>query len=182
MQIQILLLSHVQLCKPVNSSLSGSSVHGTVQARILEWVAISSSRGSSWPRDRTHVPVSSTEGSFFTHWAIEEVLSHLKKLLSNIWFVFRFPQLSPEISFIAISSFWLKISSRVTYTCDCWVSLLSFDLDQNLHILFLCFSWCWSFKEFQPVFLANLPYSGLSDYFLMIRFRLNTFRKDTFDT
>ena len=102
----------------------------------------------------------STEGSFVTHWAIEEVLSHLKKLLSNIWFVFRFPQLSPEISFIAISSFWLNISSRVTYTCGCWVSLLSFDLDQNLHILFLCFSWCWRFKEFQPVFLANLPYSG----------------------
>ena len=33
----------------------GSSVHGTLQARILEWVAIASSRGSSCPRDRTHV-------------------------------------------------------------------------------------------------------------------------------
>ena len=38
---------------PWTVSLSGSSVHGILQARILEWVAISSSRGSSWPRDRT---------------------------------------------------------------------------------------------------------------------------------
>ena len=33
----------------------GSSVHGIFQARILEWVAISYSRGSSWPRDWTHI-------------------------------------------------------------------------------------------------------------------------------
>ena len=42
----------------------GSSVHGILQARILEWVAISFSRGSSRPRDRT--PISSTAGGFFT--------------------------------------------------------------------------------------------------------------------
>ena len=36
-------------------SLPGSSVHGIFQARIPQWVAISSSRGSSWPRDQTHV-------------------------------------------------------------------------------------------------------------------------------
>ena len=41
------------LCDPMDSSLPGSSVHGVLQARILEWVAIFSSRGSSWPRDRT---------------------------------------------------------------------------------------------------------------------------------
>ena len=34
----------------------GSSVHGILQARILEWVAISFSRGSSWPRNRTRSP------------------------------------------------------------------------------------------------------------------------------
>ena len=36
-------------------SLPGSSVHGIVQAGVLEWVAISFSRGSSWPRDQTRV-------------------------------------------------------------------------------------------------------------------------------
>ena len=40
---------------PTDGSLSGSSVHRIFQARILEWVAISSSRGSSWPRDQTWV-------------------------------------------------------------------------------------------------------------------------------
>ena len=43
------------LFDPRDCSLPGSSVHGIFQVRILEWVAISSSRGSSWPRDRTRV-------------------------------------------------------------------------------------------------------------------------------
>ena len=43
------------LCGPMDCSLPGSSVHGTSQTRILEQVAISSSRGSSHPRDRTEV-------------------------------------------------------------------------------------------------------------------------------
>ena len=42
-------------CDPMTSSPPGSSLHGTSQARILEWVPMSSSRGSSQPRDRTHV-------------------------------------------------------------------------------------------------------------------------------
>ena len=47
-----LCLTH---CDPMACSPPGSSVHGMIQARILEWVAIFSSRGSSQPRDRTHV-------------------------------------------------------------------------------------------------------------------------------
>ena len=43
------------LCDSVDCSLPGSSVHGIFQARILEWVAISFSRGSSRPKDRTQV-------------------------------------------------------------------------------------------------------------------------------
>ena len=43
------------LCDPMDCSLPGSSVHGIFQARILEWVAIYSSRGSSRPRDRTRI-------------------------------------------------------------------------------------------------------------------------------
>ena len=41
------------LCDPMDCSPPGSSVHGILQARILEWVAISFSRESSWPRDQT---------------------------------------------------------------------------------------------------------------------------------
>ena len=45
--------SYLTLCDPMDCSLSGSSVHGIFQARILEWVAIPFSRGSSQPRDPT---------------------------------------------------------------------------------------------------------------------------------
>ena len=46
------VLSCIQLvCNPVDCSLAGSSVYGILQARILEWVAIAFSRGSSQPRD-----------------------------------------------------------------------------------------------------------------------------------
>ena len=47
--------SCLTLCNPVSYSLSVSSVHGILQARILEWVAISFSRGSSQPRDPPRV-------------------------------------------------------------------------------------------------------------------------------
>ena len=60
-----LLHSYMTLC---DGSL-GFSVHGLLQARILEWVIMPSSRGSSWPRDQTHVSKSlALTGGFFNHW------------------------------------------------------------------------------------------------------------------
>ena len=59
------------LCDPMNYSLPGSSVHGIFQAIVLEWIAISFSRGSSWPRDRTQV--SCIVDRRFTIWATREV-------------------------------------------------------------------------------------------------------------
>ena len=50
------------LCDPMDYSLPGSSVHGISQAKILEWVAISFSRGSSQPRDQTCVSYISCTG------------------------------------------------------------------------------------------------------------------------
>ena len=55
------------LCDPIDCSQPGSSVHGSLQARILEWVAIPFSRGLSPPRDPTHV--SCITGWLFTIWA-----------------------------------------------------------------------------------------------------------------
>jgi len=52
------------LCDPMDCSPPGSSVHGLLQARILEWVAIPFSTGSSQPRDQTQV--SCIAGRFFT--------------------------------------------------------------------------------------------------------------------
>ena len=54
------------LCNPMDCSPSGSSVHGILQARILKWVAIPFSRGSSQPRDWTQV--SCIAGRFSTVW------------------------------------------------------------------------------------------------------------------
>ena len=56
--------SYPTLCDPIDCSLPGSSVHGILQARILDWVAIPFSRGSFWLRDRTYV--SCIAGRFFT--------------------------------------------------------------------------------------------------------------------
>ena len=60
------------LCDTKDGSLPGSSIHGIFQARVLEWVATSFSRGSSQPRDRTWV--SRIVGRYFTIWATREVL------------------------------------------------------------------------------------------------------------
>ena len=62
------MLSCVQaLCDPIDCNPPGSSVRGIFQARILEWVAISFSRGSSQPRDRTASLTSpALAGGFFT--------------------------------------------------------------------------------------------------------------------
>ena len=63
-------LSCPTLCNPMVYR-----VHGILQARILEWVAISFSRGSSYPRDRTQV--SHIADGFFTSWATKEAPKYL---------------------------------------------------------------------------------------------------------
>ena len=68
--------------QPADCSLPGSSVHGIFQARVLEWVAISFSRGSSQYRDQTWV--SRTAGRLFTVWATREVLQKIKNRIT-LW-------------------------------------------------------------------------------------------------
>jgi len=58
------------LCGPMDCSPPDSSVHGILRARIVEWVAMLSSRRSSRPRDQTQL--SCTAGRFFTIWATKE--------------------------------------------------------------------------------------------------------------
>ena len=80
-------LSHTWLfCDLMDCSPLGSSVHGTSQAGILEWVAIPFSRGSAWPRDRTCVSALQADslslsylarplrhnGCYFLHWLLWE--------------------------------------------------------------------------------------------------------------
>ena len=63
--------SCLTLCNPMDSSPPSSFIHGISQAGILELVAISFSKGSSWPKDRTHIPCVSCSG----RWVLYQ-LSH----------------------------------------------------------------------------------------------------------
>ena len=71
------------LCDPMDCSLPGFSIHGILQARILEWIAISFSRRSSWPRDWTQV--SHLVGRCFNH------LSHQGSLKLGTDYVYCHP-------------------------------------------------------------------------------------------
>ena len=62
------------LCDSIDCSPPDSSVHEILQSRTLEWVAISFSRGSFWPRNRTRL--SCIAGRFFTDWTTREPISH----------------------------------------------------------------------------------------------------------
>ena len=80
-----------------------SSVHGILQARVLEWVAISFSRGSSWPRDWTWVFC--IAGGFFTVWATLKLLLYYFFLKKFLWkwgtqppFLFSIGLLTPRIT------------------------------------------------------------------------------------
>ena len=73
MRMRLVAKSCPTLWDPMDCSPSGSSVHGIFQARMLEWVAISSSRGSYRPRDWIHVSCVSCMGRWILyHWATWE--------------------------------------------------------------------------------------------------------------
>ena len=72
--------SHPTLCNPMDYSQPGFSMHEILQARILEWVAISFSRGSSQPRDQTWV--SYIAGRLLTVWATSKSHKKFCKFLS----------------------------------------------------------------------------------------------------
>ena len=85
LQVKVLVLT---LCYTVDCSLAGSPVHGILQTRILEWVAIPFSRGPSWPRDRTWV--SHIAGRYFTVWVPREAFlqyanQQTQNHTSSIW-------------------------------------------------------------------------------------------------
>ena len=95
----------------MDCSLPGSSVHGILQARIQEWVAISFSRGSSWPRSR--ILVSCIAGRFFMDWPARESLT-LWCIIKGSFLLWLCPSiriyLSPSLQFSLVqllSCVWL---------------------------------------------------------------------------
>ena len=68
MHVCLVTKSCPTLCNPIEYSQSVSSVHGILQARILEWVAMPSSRGSSQPRDLIASPALQVDSLPLSHW------------------------------------------------------------------------------------------------------------------
>ena len=79
------------LCDTMDDSSPGSSVHGSLQERILRWIAMPSFRGLSWPRDWTLLYCNSWIAvRFFYHWAAKEAFycnSCIITLLYNTYFL-----------------------------------------------------------------------------------------------
>ena len=104
------------LCNPMDCSLPGSSVHGISQARILEWVAISSSRGDSWLRDPTHI--SCIGRRILYHWATREAqVGSLPKQLNSMWlisvaYIRKHPKEQNQHCSKGIN--WLKLNSSIS--------------------------------------------------------------------
>ena len=117
----LLALCFVCVCLSLNSvglfatpwtgSPPGFSLYGISQARILEWVAIPFSRGSSWPRNRTQV--SHTAGRFFTVWATGKPASCFT--LYQFWTMLIVPQRS-FLSSACNVFFWGSVSTHSRFT------------------------------------------------------------------
>ena len=98
--------SRLTLCDPMDCSPPGSSVHENFQARSLEWVAIFSSRGSSSPREGTHI--SCLAGGFFTTEPSGKSLSTLR-IFFKIIYLFIFIYLAaPGLSW-GTKDFWFSL-------------------------------------------------------------------------
>ena len=101
------------LCDPMDCSLSGSSIHGVFQARVLEWIAISFSRGSSRPRNRAWV--SHTAGRHLTVWAT---------IPPTTWTVVALILLSAWIQYLAHSKCSINFTTVIISSHVLWWSLL----------------------------------------------------------
>ena len=108
--------SYLTLCDPMDGSLPGSTIHGIFQARILEWAAISFSRGSSQPRGWTRV--SCIADRRFTIWATREASS---VILISVIILF-----SSNISALYLVPFITSLTLLIFSCCSCVIILISF--------------------------------------------------------
>ena len=129
---------------PMDYSPPGSSVHGIFQAAILEWSAISFSRGSSQPRDQAQV--SRIVGRRFTVWATREVLSCIflilvsrlficnSNLFSRFWIIFTIIIWNSLSGRFPISSSFVWFGGHLSFSFTCWVFLCLFILFKLLSL------------------------------------------------
>ena len=129
--------SCLTLCDPMDCTPPDSSVHGILQARILEWVAMPSSKGSSWPRDQTCLlPL--------LHWQVDSLpLSHQGspqmratsyKMLEGFqtWGFYQVPFIHQKLQPWSPSSFcWRHVTKWDTYA---WLEVMWLTQPVQSHI------------------------------------------------
>ena len=112
-------------------SLPGSSVHGILQARILEWVAVPFSRGSSQPRDQTQV--SCIASGFFTVWATREAQEYQKGYVAY-----------PFSNWSSRPRKWIRVSYIAGGLFISWAPIS--DLKSDKHMSYLLWNSYWRKK------------------------------------
>ena len=124
------------LCDPIDGSPPGSSVPGILQARVLEWVAMSSSRGSYWSRDRTHIFCGCyVDRKILYHWTIWEVIAPLVAGIEKP--VPGFKRLSELICVKCLKHSWFIVSTQRLLDL-----IVSNEFLMDISGLFVCFySW-----------------------------------------
>ena len=160
------LQSCLTLCNPMGCSPPGSSVRGILQARILEWVAMSSQRGSSQPRDWTHISyVSCIDSLILYHWATRHNVSlkrrHLLKILPTGLKVCRHSHLSRPTSHHLLQLCPHHLSTL--HFCSIPASLLLHRCAWLFPRLFSCFQWV-----SLSVHLTGVPNPWATDWYQLM--------------
>ena len=133
------LQSCLTLCNPMDCSPPGSSVHGILQARILEWVAMPSSRGSSWPRDWICI-------SYVLHWQADSLplIPPGKPNWLCILYILEKPTIFPSPSESSFSELTPEVTNCVGFPCQqviLWgTSWVSYKLTPYLNLSI--WRWC----------------------------------------
>ena len=132
------------LCDPMDCSLPGSSLHGILQARVLEWVTISFSRGSSRPRDRTRV--SHIPGRRFNLWATRKA-PEAEVVFTYPEAAFKFDSLNFKIALIGSAWPIIELMSALR-TLLSWNPVIFWFIIHNLTV------WYSFYKDFS---LSEVP-------------------------
>ena len=154
----------------------GSSVHGIFQARILEWVAISYSRGSSWPRDQTCISCISCIGRWVlyhcTTWETLWQFTDVLKCTINI-FIIVLSKLDNHLCFVPFNfcSYYL-LAFRIKTLSTLWNLGYILVFARSLIIISICnFSWMkwpkWVLQNTYSFILLHppkLPFSQVEWY------------------
>ena len=143
--------SCLSLCHPMDRSLPGSSVHGILQARILEWVPMSSYRGSSWPRIKPASLTSPTlAGGSFTisaTWEAQTAYSWVL-FLDSLWqsLLFNCFFLNHDVQ----SGYWYN---QINIYCICYCFCYSYSLFLYLYFTLLLSFVAWSEHSVEKLIL-----------------------------